>query len=234
MITRQVLRDATPVQVAGDPGAARALVVLQEAFGVNDHIRSLLEMFADAGFYAAAPELFWRAGSPEIDYDRFPDAMSALATLSREGLEEDLAATAGLLASAGFASASIGVVGYCMGGSVSLFAATTGLVGAAVSFYGGGVENGRFGLPPLVELAPDLRAPWLGLYGDLDQGIPPEQVEALRGAARRASVASEIVRYADAAHGFNCDGRPAVFNPAASADATRRTLAFLAENLAAR
>ena len=67
-----------------------------------------------------------------------------------------------------------------MGGSVTFLAAARRALGAAVTFYGGGVAEGRFGMPPLVELAPGLKTPWLGLFGDEDQGIPVDQVEALR------------------------------------------------------
>jgi carboxymethylenebutenolidase len=125
----------------------------------------------------------------------------------------------------------MGIVGFCMGGSVTFYAATLRGVGAAVTFYGGGVVEGRFGLPSLVDQAPGLRAPWLGLYGDLDKGIPPEQVEELRSAVATSPEEAEIVRYPDADHGFNCDDRPAVFNPDAATDAWRRTLAWFEEHL---
>lgn len=234
MITRHVLNDAVPVQVAGDPNAPRALIVLQEAFGVNDHIRSLVEMFAREGYYAVAPELFHRTGSPEVPYDDFPSAMASLTALSYEGLYEDLVATSEFLREAGFPCASTGIVGYCMGGCVAFFAATLGIVGAAASYYGGGVATGRFGLESLLDLAPSLQCPWTGFYGDLDKGIPVDQVEALRNATDATGVATDIVRYENADHGFNCDGRPAVFNEAASKDATTRTLSFFASTLSAK
>jgi carboxymethylenebutenolidase len=98
-------------------------------------------------------------------------------------------------------------------------------VGAAVTFYGGGVSQGRFGFPPLVELAPRLRAPWLGLYGDQDQGIPVADVEALRAATATSAPPTEVVRYPDAAHGFNCDQR-ASFHAASADDAWARMLAW--------
>lgn len=82
-----------------------------------------------------------------------------------------------------------------------------------------------------MELAGALQTPWLGLYGDLDKGIPVEQVEALREAAAHAAVPTEIVRYPEAEHGFNCDDRPAVFNPDAAADAWARTTEWLDEHL---
>jgi carboxymethylenebutenolidase len=119
-----------------------------------------------------------------------------------------------------------------MGGAVSLFAGTEHALGAAVTFYGGGVREGRFGLPSLIELAPTLKTPWLGAYGDRDSGIAVDDVEALRAAASTASVETEIVRYPDAEHGFNCEDRPAVYNPEAAADAWGRALAFFDAHLA--
>ena len=234
MTNRHILSSGTPIVVAGEATAPRAVIVIQEAFGVNDHIRSVAQRFADEGFYAVAPELFHRIGSPEIPYDQFPDAMAAVGSLTREGLTDDLIAASRFLVDAGYESDSTGVVGYCMGGSVTFYAATLGVAGAAATFYGGGVETGRFGLPSLLELAGSLRCGWMGFYGDLDKGIPVEQVEALRAATDSSPYGAEIVRYADAEHGFNCDGRPAVFNEAAARDATARTYRFFAERLSAR
>ena len=230
-MTSRVVFHGVPLDVAGDPAAARAVIVVQEAFGVNDHIRDVTERFAAAGYYAVAPELFHRVGSPEVPYDNFPEAMTAMATLNKDDLSVDVGAAAGFLGEAGYRASSIGIVGYCMGGTVSFFAATLGIAGAAASFYGGGIEAGRFGFAPLVELAPTLRADWIGFYGDLDKGIPVEQVESLRDALAAGDVDTEIVRYPDAEHGFHCDAREAVFNPAAAADAHRRTLDFLATHL---
>jgi carboxymethylenebutenolidase len=99
-------------------------------------------------------------------------------------------------------------------------------LGAAVTFYGGGVTEGRFGFPPLTELASKLQTPWLGLFGDQDQRIPVEHVQELRLAAASAGVPTEIVRFADADHGFNCDDRPAVFNQSAADDGWAHTLAW--------
>ncbi len=234
MTSRHILSSGTPIVVAGEPTAPRALIVIQEAFGVNDHIRSVAQRFADEGFYTVAPELFHRIGSPEIPYDQFPDAMAAVGALTRDGLTDDLLAASRFLVDAGYESASTGVVGYCMGGSVTFYAATLGVAGAAATFYGGGVETGRFGLPPLLELASSLRCSWMGFYGDLDKGIPVDQVEALRAATSSSPYGAEIVRYADAEHGFNCDARPGVFNESAARDATARTYQFFAEQLSAR
>ncbi len=224
----------TPLYVAGDDSASRAIIVLQEAFGVNHHIRDVAERFARDGFYAVSPVLFHRTGSPEVAYDDFANAMTHMGALNKDDLTTDIHAAVAFLHDKGYATANIGVVGYCMGGTVALYTDTLGVVGAAVSFYGGGVSAGRFGFPPLVELAPNLQAPWLGLYGDLDKGIPVEDVEALRAAAASSGQTTDIVRYPDAVHGFHCDARPDAFHPEAAADAAQRATEFLVAQLAAR
>ncbi|HEV3364931.1 MAG TPA: dienelactone hydrolase family protein, partial [Acidimicrobiia bacterium] len=97
-------------------------------------------------------------------------------------------------------------------------------------FYGGGVTEGRFGFRPLVEEVTGLRAPWLGLYGDLDEGIPVEGVEQLRGAAARSGQETELIRYPEAGHGFHCDQRES-YEPKSAQDAWARTLAWFDEHL---
>lgn len=230
MTTQEIFR-TVPLAIAGDASSKRALIIIQEAFGVNDHIREVVERFASQGYFVVAPQLFHRVGSPEVSYDDFPEAMSAMATLNAADITSDLQVCASFLEEAGYLAASVGVVGYCMGGTVSFYAGTLGIVGAAVTYYGGGIETGRFALPSLLELAPHLRGDWLGHFGDLDKGIPIDQVEALRDATDAVAVDTEIVRYADAEHGFSCDARPGVYNPVAAADAHRRTLDFFAAHL---
>jgi carboxymethylenebutenolidase len=209
-----------------------AVMVLQEAFGVNDHIEDVTRRFAKAGYRAVAPHLFHRSGDPALDYGNFDKIMPHMQALSETGLLEDLDATLDHLAGAGFAASRVGVVGFCMGGSVTFLAAARRALGAAVTFYGGGVGEGRFGMPPLVELAPGLKTPWLGLFGDEDQSIPVDQVEALRAAAASASVPTEIVRYAGAGHGFHCDGRPDSYHEQAALDGWARTIDWFGRYLA--
>jgi carboxymethylenebutenolidase len=220
-----------PIYATGSAEASRALIVLQEAFGVNDHIRSVADHYGDDGFFVVAPHLFHRSGSPEIPYDDVEHAKAVMATVTEVGLTNDLRAATDFLATLGFTPASIGVVGFCMGGSVALFAATLGIVGAAVSFYGGGITTARMGLAPLIEVAERLQSPWLGLYGDLDTGIPVAEVEALRDLTDRLNVDTEIVRYPLAGHGFHCDARPAAYNDEATRDADVRVREFFDTNL---
>jgi carboxymethylenebutenolidase len=150
--------------------------------------------------------------------------------LRADNLNADVDATLEYLGRAGFKVGQVGIIGFCMGGSVSFSSATRQPLGAAVSFYGGGIGEGRFGIPPLVELAPKLKCPWLGFFGDRDQTIRVDQVEALRAAVAKASVATEIQRYADADHGFHCDARDSYHEPSAK-DAWKRTLAWLDAHL---
>ena len=214
-------------------GTARAaVVVIQEAFGVNSHIEDVTRRFAAAGYRAVAPHLFHRTGDPVLDYANFDKVMPHMQALTEAGLAADLEATFGHLADAGFEPSRVGIVGFCMGGTVSFLAAVRHALGAAVTFYGGGVGEGRFGMPPLVEMAPGLKTPWLGLYGDLDQGIPVEQVEQLRQAVAKAPVPTEIVRYPEAGHGFHCDARDS-YHQASATDAWQRTLDFFERYLSA-
>jgi carboxymethylenebutenolidase len=214
-------------------GAARgAVIVLQEAFGVNDHIEDVTRRFAHAGYRAVAPHLFHRSGDPVLDYGNFEKILPHMQALTEAGLLEDLDLTLAHLHDAGFAAPRVGVVGFCMGGSVTFLAAARRALGAAVTYYGGGVAEGRFGMPSLVEMAPGLMTPWLGLYGDEDQGIPVDQVEALRAASATASVPTDIVRYPDAGHGFHCDARADSHHEPSAADAWRRTLDWFGHHLA--
>ncbi len=218
-----------PTYVAAPDGDAKGgVVVVQEAFGVTTHIQSICTRLADAGYVAVAPALFHREGSPVLAYDDFDAVMPVMATLTAGGIENDLDAAFAELEQRGFEGTRVGIVGFCMGGTVALFAGTQWRLGAAVTFYGGGVAQGRFGFPSLLDVAPDVQTPWLGLYGDLDQGIPVDDVESLRRVTRTAKVATDIVRYPDAGHGFNCNDRDAYHEPSAT-DAWSRTLAWFAQ-----
>ncbi len=189
----------TPLSVHRPSGEPRGgVVVIQEAFGVNDHIEDVCRRFAVEGYLAVAPHLFHRSGDPKLGYDDLPAALSHMKQLKSAQILDDVDAALVELGRAGIPSARRFIVGFCMGGSVALVVAARRPVAASVTFYGGGVKEGRFGFGPLVEESPDLRAPWLGLFGDLDQAIPGEQVEGLRSAARSSGHETEVVRYAEA------------------------------------
>jgi carboxymethylenebutenolidase len=214
-----------------EANAKGGIVVVQEAFGITSHIRTICTRLADAGYVAIAPALFHRQGAPVFSYEEIEKAMPVMAQLRSEEILADIQAALVALSHNGIGQAHQGIFGFCMGGTVALAVATEVRLGAAVSFYGGGVTEGRFGFRPLEELAPQLLAPWLGLYGDKDASIPIEHVERLRASAAKASVPTEIVRYPEAGHGFNCDERSA-YEPGSAQDAWRRTIAFFDAHLA--
>jgi carboxymethylenebutenolidase len=203
-----------------------AVIVIQEAFGLTGHIQSVCDRLAMAGWLALAPGIYHRDGNPIFDYADLPPALEVMNRLNPDGLSTDLEACYGYLEANGFAAERVGTVGFCMGGAISLWAATGDHVAAAVTWYGGGVGKGRFGLPPLIDLAPSLQRPWLGLYGDLDHTIDQADVARLGESATSAPAPTELVHYADAGHGFNCDDRADHYRPRAAADAWARMLAW--------
>ncbi|HEY5050396.1 MAG TPA: dienelactone hydrolase family protein, partial [Acidothermaceae bacterium] len=180
-------------EVVPERPARGAVIVLQEAFGVNDHIVDVCRRFAAVGYRTVAPHLFHRDGVNALPCN-VELALPHIANLTADGIRADLTAAREHLAGQGLSLSLTGIVGFCMGGSVVCALAAEDAYGAAVTFYGSGMHKGRFGFRPLVELAPQLRSPWLGLYGDIDPGIPVDQVEDLRSAAATAHVPTAVVR----------------------------------------
>ena len=208
-----------------------AVIVIQEAFGITEHIEDVCRRFVAEGYVAVAPHLFHRSGDPVIAYDDMQSVIPHVMALNPEDLIADLDAGMKRLEGAGFRPDQIGVVGFCMGGSVVVLVAARQALGAAVSFYGGGVAQSRFGMPPLLDLAPALKTPWLGLYGDADVSIPVEEVEWLRTAAQGAKVPTQVIRYPEANHGFHCDARDS-YHEASAKQAWKETLSWLGAHLA--
>ena len=200
------------------PPPARGLLVFQEAFGVNPHIRDVTERFADTGFLAIAPELFHRT-APEFEgsYTDFPAAMPHLQAVTVSGIEADVRAAYGWLERAGVAG-NAAAVGYCFGGRVAFVANTTVPLKAAASYYGGHI-------PPLLGRAGRLAGRMLFFWGGLDHHIPEEQRREVVKAVGDAAKPFVDVVFSDADHGFFCDAR-ASYQPAAAAQAWSLTHAF--------
>lgn len=214
-----------------DEGNGGGVVVVQEAFGLNEHIEDVTRRFAAEGYHAVAPTVFHRAGGGTATYDDFNQVFPLFAGLDDAGILMDVDAAVAHLVAAGIPTERIGVVGFCMGGRASFLTAVSRTLGAAVGFYGGGIVRSQGGpFPALIDQAPALATPWLGLFGDLDGSIPVEDVETLRAALADVATPTEIVRYADAEHGFHADPRPS-YHEAAATDAWARTLAFFATHL---
>ena len=203
------------------------LLVFQEAFGVNGHIRDVTERFAREGYIAVAPELFHRtAPGFEGAYANFQAVMPHIMALTNQNLEADVgSAYEWLRADPGTQGQQIACIGFCMGGRVTFLTNALLPVKAAISFYGGGIAPSPIG-PGLLSRAGDLHAPQLLFWGGLDKHIGPEQTHAVTEALRAAGKPFVNVEFSDADHGFFCDARSS-YNPSAARQAWALTLTFL-------
>lgn len=213
-----VARPATP--------ASRGVIVCQEAFGVNAHIRDVTERFARLGFLAIAPELFHRTGPGfEGRYDDFPSVRGHIRALSDDGMAADLRAAYTWLTANGGGTFPVAAVGFCMGGRAAVLTAMTVPVACAVSFYGGGIAPNANN-PGLLNRVGELRAPVLLFWGGRDKHLGPDQILAVTQALRDAGKNYVNVEISDADHGFFCDARPS-YSPVAAAHAWALVVAFL-------
>jgi carboxymethylenebutenolidase len=210
--------------VARPDGKPRAgLIVFQEIFGINSHIRDVTERFSRQGYLAIAPELFHRSGPGfESGYTDMGPGFSHMQQVTDAGLEADIHAAYQWLSDAG--ESKICSTGYCMGGRVSTLAATTVPLACAVSYYGGGIAPSPMN-PGLLDRLKDLKAPMLFFWGGLDSHIPQEAVQKVVSALSAAQKNYTNVVFSFADHGFFCDQR-ASHNQEAAALAWPLTLAF--------
>jgi len=218
------LYEATP-----DGPAKGAVIVVMEAFGVNDHIEGVTRRAAEAGYHAVSPDFFHRAGGGVAGYDEFPKVMEFFKSVTDDGILMDVDATLDHLHNAGFTNDKIAIIGFCFGGRVTFLTAARRQLAAAITYYGGGiVSTGPLPFSPLVGDAGAVKTPWMGHFGDLDKGIPVEDVEQLRAAMDKDCTVDHVIyRYADADHGFHCNDRTAVYNKQAAEQAWDRTLDWL-------
>lgn len=210
-------------------GPHPALIVGQEAFGVNEHIRDVTTRFAGQGFVAVAPELFHRTGrGVEGRYDDFAAMGPHFSAITTAGMTADLtAAHAWLAADDEVDGDRVAAIGYCMGGRAAFLANCVLPLRAAVSYYGGGIAQ------QLLGRVNELHAPQLMFWGGLDTHIPPEQHRAIDDALRAANKPYTTVEFGEGDHGFFCDAR-ASYNPDVAAEAWALTLAFFARTVGLR
>ena len=204
-------------------GPYPGLLVFQEAFGVNGHIRNVCDRFAGEGYVAIAPELFHRTAAPgfEGSYTDFAALMPHYHAVTTETAELDVrSAHAWLRSNAQVKALEISSVGFCMGGRVSFIANSVVALHAAVSFYGGGIASG------LLDRAAKLRAPSLLIWGGLDKHITPEHRRAVTEALTARQKIFVNVEFSRADHGFFCDER-ATYEPHSARQAWALTLEFL-------
>jgi carboxymethylenebutenolidase len=199
------------------------ILVVQEIFGVHEHIKDLCRRFAKLGHMAIAPELYARQG----DVSKLSDMTEIRKIVSQvpdAQVMSDLDATANYAKKSGSGdTAKLGITGFCWGGRIVwLYAAHNPNLKAGVAWYGRlvGQPNELQPKHP-VDVAAQLKAPVLGLYGAKDTGIPLDTVEKMREAIKAAGGKSEIIVYPEAGHGFNADYRPG-YNKEAAQDGWRR------------
>lgn len=209
-------------------GAHPLVLVVQEIFGVHEHIRDICRRLAKSGYFAVAPELYAREG----DVSRLKDIQEILTTVVAKvpdaQVMSDLDATLAWAGNTGHADPSrSAITGFCWGGRIVwLYAAHNPSLKAGAAWYGrlAGPSNELTPRHP-IDVAASLEVPVLGLYGGADQGIPQPTVEQMRAALERGNSGSQIVVYEDAPHGFNADYRPSYRKDAAS-DGWKRMLAW--------
>ena len=218
--------DGTSMQAYAARGSTeRGVIVLQEAFGVNDYIRRVADRFAAMGYLAIAPELFHRTNPGfDADYEKKEGVSDAMGALTVDGQIADMQAAYDWLRKEGIPEGQIAVVGFCMGGRAAYLANSALPVAAAASFYGGGIA------PALLDRAASLHGAQLLIWGGEDQHILPEHTRAVADALNAAGKPFVEATFSLAGHGFACDARSAYHAPSAR-QAWALTDAFLAEHL---
>lgn len=212
--------------IASGNGASRpALLICPEVFGVNSHMRSLADRFAQQGYLAVVPDLYWRVEPGlELPYDEagLKRGSEILAQIDAELATQDLGLVMDAVRKLPDCNGKIGVLGFCIGGTIAYLAAARLGADAAVGYYAKGVEN-------FLEEARGISCGLVLHYGGADRFIPPSVVAEVREATQgMANV--EVYDYPGVDHGFNSEDRKA-YNPEVAAIAMQRTLALLETSL---
>jgi carboxymethylenebutenolidase len=224
-----------PVYYAKPANAANAPVVLvaMEIFGLHEYIKDVTRRLAKAGAFAVAPDYYFRKGEDLTKITEMPKLMPIVNAKPDAELISDLDATAAWAKSQGGDTNRLGIMGFCRGGrTVWIYAASNPNLKAGVAFYGSLVD------PPAqssiwpkspTQIASELKAPVLGLYGEADQGIPVAQVEAMKAALQAAGKPAEFKIYPAAPHGFHADYRQS-YRKEAAEDAWKEMIAWFKKN----
>lgn len=202
-----------------------ALILLQEAFGVNHHIRNVAERLCKEGYAVIAPDLFHRTVNRiEIAYTDFESVRPHVKAVTYEGLSRDLETCYAWLKDQPLINANkTGSIGFCMGGRVAFYANAILPIAAAVSFYGGGIDS-------ISQLAEKLHGPQLFIWGGLDKHITEDKIDTVISAMKNTGKDFTNVMISYAGHGFHCDER-SNYHPQAAKEAWALTIAFLYNRL---
>ncbi len=208
-------------------GPFPVILVVQEIFGVHEHIKDLCRRFAKVGYLAVAPEMYFRQGDVS-KLEKIPDIFPIVAKVPDAQVMSDLDATVAWAKKTGKGdTAKLGITGFCWGGRIVwLYAAHNKNLKAGVAWYGRLVGEAKKLQPKHpIDIVGDLHAPVLGLYGAADNGIPVKTVEQMREAVKKEKKTAEIVVYPNTPHGFNADYRPS-YREKEAKDAWARMLAW--------
>jgi len=209
------------------------VLVVQEIFGVHEHIKDVCRRFAKLGHMAIAPEMYARQGDVSKLTD-FQEIFKIVGKVPDSQVMSDLDAAVAYAKKAGGDTSKLGITGFCWGGRIVwLYAAHNPQLKAGVAWYGRLVGQASENSPKHpVDVAGLLKAPVLGLYGAKDRGIPLESVEKMRSALQAAGKKAEIKVYDEADHGFHADYRP-TYHKASAEDGFRRLQEWFKQNGAA-
>jgi carboxymethylenebutenolidase len=193
---------------------APVILVVHEVFGLHEWVQDMCRRYAQAGYHAIAPDLFQRKGDASQVADIKTLVETIVAPTPDDQVMSDLDATVAFAGKNGGDTKRLGITGYCWGGRIVwLYAAHSRKVQAGVACYGG-LAKGR-NATAVLDIAPQLKAPVLGLYGELDKGIPQTDIAAMRAALAKAQKPSKIKVFPGAEHGFFADYRPSYNESAA-------------------
>lgn len=214
---------ARPDGVANPP----VILVAMEVFGLHEYIKDVVRRLGKLGAFAIAPDYYFRSGADLTKITDFKELMPIVNAKPDAELVADLDATVAWAKAEGGDTARLGMIGFCRGGrAVWIYAAHSDALKAGVAFYGSLVDpkNPVWPKSPIA-LAPEMKAPVLGLYGEADQGIPVSQVEEMQAALKAAGKTAAFKIYENAPHGFHADYRPSYRKDAAE-DAWTRMIAW--------
>ncbi len=239
-LTLDVQGSKMPTYLALPEGAGPfpAVIVFEEIFGINVHIRDVADRLAREGYAAIAPDYHhraWPAGT-ELAYspEDMKRGMEVIPKLTADGMTADINATLAYLKSRKDVDTSkLGAIGFCIGGHAAYFAAATQPVKATASFYGGGIATfGPGGGAPTVDRTGQIKGRILCLFGKEDPMIPQDQVQKIKDALAKHHVKHEVVVYDGASHAFFCDvASRGSYRPEAAKDAWERVKKRFAEEL---
>jgi carboxymethylenebutenolidase len=207
-----------------DGGTYPGVVVIQEAFGVNSHIKKVTERIAAEGYVAIAPDIFHRETERLIPYSEMPKAIATMQRVVDSKAMEDVgAAIAHLKSQSNVKSGSLGVIGFCMGGRLTYLAAAhhSKDVKCAVPFYGGGISMGN---PSPLSRTGEIKCPMYLFFGAKDQ------VNQIKAELTAKKIPSQMEVYPEPGHGFFCDDRGS-YHEASAKDAWEKTKSFFAQHL---